>query len=152
MAFIASFKAVRWSQGIAWHRCSVITVYWSHFMPSVYNQLGTKEGTDIINSAWKASSISNAQRWKSLFPVTPFISWDRPNGGIRRCGFRFESRFSESPFDIYLLKVNNRNNRTRCEIYSKLTIKTPERHYWRRSGVFNVNFEHISHFFWYFYY
>ena len=27
---------------------------------------------------------------------------------------------------IYLLKVNNRNTRTRCEICSKLTIKTPE--------------------------
>ena len=33
---------------------------------------------------------------------------------------------------IYLFKYNNRNTRTRCEIYSKLTIKT-------------VNFEHISH-------
>ena len=45
---------------------------------------------------------------------------------------------------IYLLKVNNRDTRARCEICSKLTIKTPERHYWRRSGVFIVNFEHIS--------
>ena len=26
-----------------------------------------------------------------------------------------------------------------------LTIKTPERRKWRRSGVFIVNFEHISH-------
>ena len=31
----------------------------------------------------------------------------------------------------------------RCEICSKLTIKTPEQ--WRRSGVFIVKFEHISH-------
>ena len=31
------------------------------------------------------------------------------------------------------------------EIYSKLTIKIPERHHWRRSGIFIVNFEHISH-------
>ena len=30
---------------------------------------------------------------------------------------------------IYLLKVYNRNTRTRCEISSKLTIKTPERRY-----------------------
>ena len=36
-----------------------------------------------------------------------------------------------------ILKVGNRNTRTRCEICSKLTIKTP--------GVFIVNFEHISH-------
>ena len=42
---------------------------------------------------------------------------------------------------IYLLKVNNRNTRTRCKICSKLTIKLPERR--RRSGNFIVNFEHI---------
>ena len=42
------------------------------------------------------------------------------------------------PHNFYLLKVNNGNIRTRGEICSKLTIKTP--------GVFTVNFEHISHF------
>ena len=47
------------------------------------------------------------------------------------------------PAKIYLFKVNNRNSRKMCKICSKLTIKTPE----RRSGVFIVNFEHISHFF-----
>ena len=31
------------------------------------------------------------------------------------------------PASIYLLKVNNKNTRTRCEICSKLTIKTTER-------------------------
>ena len=36
---------------------------------------------------------------------------------------------------INVLKVNNRNTTTRCEIYAKLTIKTPERRDWRRSGV-----------------
>ena len=46
---------------------------------------------------------------------------------------------------IYLLKVNNKNTRTRCEICSKLTIKTPERCQWHHSGVFIINFEHISH-------
>ena len=46
---------------------------------------------------------------------------------------------------IYLLKVNKRNIRRRCEIYSKLTIKTPERRHCHRPGVFIVNFEHISH-------
>ena len=43
------------------------------------------------------------------------------------------------PAGIYLLKVNNRNTRTRCEIYSKLTRKTPERR------LASLNFEHISH-------
>ena len=34
---------------------------------------------------------------------------------------------TKNPVDSYLLKVNNRNTRARCEICSKLTIKTPER-------------------------
>ena len=44
------------------------------------------------------------------------------------------------PAGVYLLKVNNRNIKIKCEISSKLTIKTPE-----RRGVVIVNFEHISH-------
>ena len=43
-----------------------------------------------------------------------------------------------------MFKVNNRNTRGRSEIWPKLTIKTPERRQWRRSGVFIDNFEHIS--------
>ena len=43
-----------------------------------------------------------------------------------------------------MFKVNNRNARTRCEICSKLTIKTPERSQCRRSVVFIVNFEHFT--------
>ena len=50
-----------------------------------------------------------------------------------------------TPPVIYLRKVSNRNTKTRCEICSKLTINTPERRQWCRSGVFIVNFEHISH-------
>ena len=47
------------------------------------------------------------------------------------------------PADIYMIKVNNRNTRTRWDICSKLTTKTPNRRQWRRSGVFTVNFEHV---------
>ena len=50
-----------------------------------------------------------------------------------------------NPVGIYMFKVNYRNARTRCEICSKLTVKTPERRHCRRSGVHIVNFEHISH-------
>ena len=47
----------------------------------------------------------------------------------------------EEGASIYLFKLNNRNTRTRCEISSKLTMKTSERRaMWRRSGVFIVNF------------
>ena len=49
------------------------------------------------------------------------------------------------PAGIYLLKVNNRNTRTMCEICSKLTIKTPERRLASLTLLTFVNFEHISH-------
>ena len=51
-------------------------------------------------------------------------------------------KLSNKPAGIYQLKVNNRSTRIRCEICSKLIIKIPE----RRSGIFIVNFEHISFF------
>ena len=47
------------------------------------------------------------------------------------------------PAGNYLFKVNNRNTITRCEIYSKIAIKTRKRRQWRRSGVFVVLFKHI---------
>ena len=52
---------------------------------------------------------------------------------------------STIPTGNYMSKVNNSNSRTRCEICLKLTVKTPERRHWRRSGVFIVNSKHISY-------
>ena len=46
-----------------------------------------------------------------------------------------------------MLKVNNGNTRKRYKICSKLAINTPERRQGFCSGVFIVNFEHISHLF-----
>ena len=61
------------------------------------------------------------------------------------CSLLKEVSSNMNPVGIYMLKLNNKNTRTRCEICSKLTIKIPERRHWRRSGVFIVNFGHISH-------
>ena len=41
----------------------------------------------------------------------------------------------DSPANIYLLKVNNRNTKKRHEICSKLTIKTPERRHFEQVNV-----------------
>ena len=46
---------------------------------------------------------------------------------------------SLNPAHIYLFKVNYRNTRKRCEICSKLTIKTPE----RRHLLLTLNIFHI---------
>ena len=44
-----------------------------------------------------------------------------------------------------MFKVNKRNTSTRCEICSKLTIKTPERRYFASYfSVFIVNFEQVN--------
>ena len=50
-----------------------------------------------------------------------------------------------NPVSIYSLKVNKGNTKARCELCSELAIKTPKRPQWRGSGVFIVNFKHISH-------
>ena len=51
------------------------------------------------------------------------------------------AKINACPVGICLLKVNNRNTTIRCEMCSKLTIKTPERH---RSSVSVVNFEQVN--------
>ena len=48
------------------------------------------------------------------------------------------------PVCNYIFKINNKNTGTRCEISSKLTIKTPEGCQWR-FGVFIINFEQTLH-------
>ena len=52
--------------------------------------------------------------------------------------------FSMVPTGIYKLKVN-KNTRTRCEICSKLTVKTPERRQWSNAVKRFVGSDHISH-------
>ena len=47
------------------------------------------------------------------------------------------------PASNHMLKANNRNTKTWCEISSKLTIMTP-RHHWHRTSVFIVNFEQAN--------
>ena len=47
------------------------------------------------------------------------------------------------PNGNYMFKVNNRNTRTRSEIFSKLTIKIPERRL-ACSSVSIVNFEQVN--------
>ena len=44
-----------------------------------------------------------------------------------------------------MFKISDRNTRTRCETWSKLAIKTPERRYFTPySSVFIVNFEQVN--------
>ena len=103
-----------------------------------------------------AASFLDKMLWKnsmSLISTSNYITielleiWhDRWNIftplGIDRCLLTFGINL---PVNIYLYK--NKNTRKRSKISSKLTINTAERRNWRRSGVFIVNFEYISHLF-----
>ena len=67
------------------------------------------------------------QFWRQKFVQTPLNSYYSA-GGLKKINpFCITSKYG--PAGIYLLKVNNRNTRTMCEIWP---------------GVFIVNFEHIS--------
>ena len=46
------------------------------------------------------------------------------------------------PAGNYIFKINSRSARAKCEICTRLTIKTPGRCQWHHSGIFIVNFEH----------
>ena len=67
-----------------------------------------------------------SQKHKKLVYIFYFASYAQ--GGVANNNDR---SIIIVPAGIYLLKVNNRNTRTRCEICPKLTIKTLERHQWR---------------------
>ena len=61
--------------------------------------------------------------------------------------FKDNNKNTRYPVGIYLFKFKSGNTRKKWEIFLKLTLKTPERRHWHRSGVFIVNFEHTSHLF-----
>ena len=74
--------------------------------------------------------------------------WYREKQSKQNASLDYYSKIETLEFDpagIYMFKVNNRNTRTRCERCSKLTIKIPELRQLCLSGVFIVNFEHISY-------
>ena len=87
--------------------------------------LGMKETLEKKKKKWTASNTASVQSFQNLSDLVP-------DGN-------------------YMFKVNNRSIRTRCEICSELTIKTPERrywHHWRHVShlvlVFTVKFEQVN--------
>ena len=54
------------------------------------------------------------------------VKVSRGNSGISEELILCSGPFTKSPAGNHMFKVNNKNTRRRCEIYSKLTIKIPE--------------------------
>ena len=65
---------------------------------------------------------------------------ERGGAGKVKISTKIREKIGEAlhPAAIHLLKVKNRNTRTRCEICSKLAIKIPE----QRVSI--VNFEQVN--------
>ena len=74
----------------------------------------------MVNKHSKENFCSNMWLWPFSGPTCPFsspiVESSAENVWTTAC-----------PAGIYLLKVNDRNTRTRWELCSKLTVKTPER-------------------------
>ena len=79
---------------------------------------------NLKNQIWKNPSHSNLSAVNFVIWLT--IEWN----GFSNKPLIF---YPLNPTGIYMLKVNNKKTKIRCEICSKLTIKTPERSQWHRN-------------------
>ena len=113
------------------------------FLPEYLNFFSKQPIKQFAN---KFPSFSNRKDHKILFNLM-FVYWQKPSSNARQIKVIQLHVSVSKPFPVgnYLLKLKNRNTKTRCEICSKLTIKIAEGRQWRCSGILIVNFEHISH-------
>ena len=83
-----------------------------------------------------------------LWPICIYLQllWKNQNDG------GFVNVQDHDPTNIYLFKVNRRNWRKRCELYSKLTVNTPERHVIDVAWVSWLITLNIFHTFFYYFY
>ena len=87
----------------------------------------TKKGHGFVNKGYRRESepVNYIVATKSEFTTIPLE--DRTTNEEKDC--QSKNQFLDGithPAGNYMFKVNNKNTRTRCEICSKLTIKTPE--------------------------
>ena len=102
--------------------------------PNSLNHIILQESARVSNYSYTAVIVSTAVIVESC----SCQEYKKP------CAISESFGMSPSLPGNYVFKVNNRNTRTRCEICSKLIIKTAERRQCC-SDVFLFNFEHISH-------
>ena len=95
----------------------------------------------VLIQSWLPEDLKQALRVliNGRFPRSSFLN--------KKTDIVFRILIQNFLADFYLFKVNKKDTRKTCQICSKLTMKTPERRHLHRSGVFIVNFEHISNLF-----
>ena len=78
---------------------------------------------------WKSSKAWVREVFRTLLNIFLMMLFCENSGrllDLNCLGNNTASKMFDSPANIYLFKVNNRNTRKRCEICWKLTIKTPD--------------------------
>ena len=98
-----------------------------------------------VNYMFKVNNKGTRARYEISLKFSIFKAMGNAVDSMYSFSQFFLLDFSYGTAVNYMFKVNKKNTRTRCKICSKLKIKTPERRHWRRTDVFIVNFEHISH-------
>ena len=117
------------------HKIIIKYRFWSYFL---LFQENFKIFLWLIASSWINSVLKNEkEKHACVFKKAPAMF-----SSLCSC----ERNLVPYPAWNYMFKVNHRSTRTKCEMCSKLTIKTPELRQWRHSGVFIVNVKHILHF------
>ena len=91
------------------------------FLPEYLNFFSKQPIKQFAN---KFPSFSNRKDHKILFNLI-FVYWQKPSSNVRQIKVIQLHVSVSKPFPVgnYLLKVKNRNTKTRCEKSSKLTIK-----------------------------
>ena len=130
--------------------------YWTKSCPSLKRKVlkkvsfnsnsSSKSNTECITKNQKFR-INNIKNIVATLNINSLVSKFDELKVIGQGIFNILIISKTNPTSNYIFKANNRSTRTRCEICSKLTIKTPKRRWWRCSGAFIVNFEHASHLF-----
>ena len=94
-----------------------------------------KRSTSTIRKFTKKDHKRNPEKFTDFF----LCAWPPPDGCLRRIiSKNFHSK-KTIPAGNYMFKVNSKDTRTRSEICSEFTIKTPER---RNSRQLTLNMFH----------
>ena len=112
-----------------------------------------------ISEQFQAHILTHCYFWTYFAPLSSifFFCWtwtgicllgSNNSRNVFKCTFsEFHWVFRIKVSGNYMFEVNNKNTKTKCEICSKLTIKTPERRQYSLASfgwVFFVNSEDIS--------
>ena len=113
-----------------------------HLWSTVHSNIKSFEECSFADSKTQGKSITYAKKFGGWYrsrnkDVGTGIKKQMKYGSIYAICRKWQRRTKnkEKTQSSLLIKVNDRNTRTRCEICSKLTIKTAERRQWMKYDI-----------------